>query len=500
MADNVDSCSVEPAIQQPSRLLRFLDWLQWQRLLLLSLAAGIVVGGYVFLMVPVRFSARASVLLSEQPDIATSLGLLAASGVAPRVTLGAFNLNGTGALQRLQATLTSTSLRAELLKRHHLVQVPGLTEGGAMRWLNSATKIQTLGTGLVPGVGGLGGVGLAVQVTCPSTSRIRSWLGAPRPFTPRQAKELCAALADDYLVLLDQYMTRLNVETARDARVFVEQRKQEAEAKLKGTEDRLLTLQSHYQLVEPGSKVSQLLDLMKGATQAQTQAAAEVDSATRALEVARRRLTTEQADRISEEITLRNPVLIDLEEKLAQLRLDLAAALASGKSAEHPDVVALRSAVRSAEEQRSAVAQEVRQQLTVGPNPVYDATAGKVADLEVSLAGARARQARYGAILARWEAEAEQLPPMARQYTRLSRERDMQSDLLVTLSKRLEMAIIQEQAETSGRFQVLDTAVPPEKKSGPSSVRSALGAFLFVALLLAAGWAWRRGVFVITDD
>ena len=499
MAEKPDIRTPGEAPKQPSRLLRFLDWLSWRRILLLSLLAAIVVGGYVYVCVPVRFSARATLLLSEQPDIATSLGLLAASSdtATPSAALGVLGLAGNSSLQRLQTTINSRRLREAVLQKRQLAQRLEATDAEALRWLKHTTQVQTLGAGLVPGTGG---VGLAIEVTCSSSARLRQWLGSPSPFTPDEARQLCAQLANDYLYVLDQYMTDVNVRSARQAREFVKQRQEEAEAKLKATEDRVVALQSRYQVVEPGSKVAQLMDLAKGASQAETQAAAEADSAARALEVARRRLTTEQASRISQQVTQRNPVLADLEGKLAQLRLDLASALASGKSAEHPDVVALRSVINSAEQQRTAVAQEVRQGLTVGPNPLYDATAEKVVDLEVSLAGARARQARYGEILARWETQTEQLPPMARQYARLSRQRDMEADLLVALSKRLEMALIQEQTETNGRFQVLDNAVPPEKKAGPSSVRSALGAFLLAGLLLVGAWAYRRGVFVIADE
>lgn len=486
------------------RLSRALDWwdqLTWSQLLLLCAAGAVLVGAYVYLLVPRRYTAMASILLSEQPDVATSLGLaLAASGSASSGgALSALGLGGGGGqLQRLEEILRSRRLRDQLLAKHHLRERLGLeSEDKALEWIDRATKIQEMGKGPIPGVGG--GVGLRIAVILPSSGRVLQWGGKPSPFSTQEAQELCAQLANDYVALLDQYVAESNVQSARDDRVFIENRKREAETRLRKTEDQLQALQTRYEVMEPSLKVQQLLSVSQNTIQAYATAEADLAAINRSLQAARSALTRQQALRVSEEVTVRNPVLQALEEKITQLRMDLATELASGKSAQHPDTAALRAAIASAEHQEAEVKREIRASLTTAADPAHDATVQKVVDLEVNLAAARARHTKYGRMLARLEKDLNSLPPVARAYARLARQRDMEADLVAALAKRLEMAMIQEQMESAERFQVLDVAVPPVEKSGPSTVRSTVGSFLLFALLLGIASAYRRGLFVVED-
>lgn len=498
MSDSAEADGLKSPSPRVGRLPHGWGQLSWGRILLLCAVGAVLVGAYVYLFVPRRYAAVTSILLNEQPDVATSLSLLAGSsgGTSGGNVLGVLGLGGGGnQARRLEEALRSRRLREQLLEKYGLRERLGLrSEDKALRWMAKVTKVQDMGGG-VPGVGG--SVGLRITVTLPSSGRVREWLGKPSPLSTRQAQELCAQLANDYVALLDQYITESSVGTAREDRIFIEKRKQEVQARLTRTEDQLQALQAKYQVVDPDLEAQRLLAMSKEAQQNYAAAGAEMEAAKRSLETARRALTRQQALRISQEVTVRNPVLEALADKLAQMRLEWATEVASGKSAQHPDMVALRAAIASAESQEAAVAREVRASLTSAANPTYDDTMGKVVDLEVDLAAARARRAKYEALVSRLEAEVNNLPPVARRYAHLVRQRDMEADLVAVLAKRLEMAMMQEQMQSAKRFQVLDVAVPPVDKVGPSAVYSAAGAFLLLVSLFGIAWAYNRGLLAL---
>ena len=293
---------------------------------------------------------------------------------------------------------------------------------------------------------------------------------------------------------------RPGVSSARQTRKFVEQRSAKIRKQLDATEDDLEALQIQYRLVDPASQASRLITDISALNQARAAAAKEVKNAQGALAAARRLLPHEEAMRIQQEVTIRHPLIGQLEGKLLEQRNQLSTALASGKSAEHPDVVAIRATISDSEEQLRRISREIRAQFTRQPNPAREALWGKVIELEVELAGARAAASEAGSDLAAIEKQVTALPPVARRFMELSRQRDVLADLLVTLAKRLEIAAIQEQQETNGRFEQLDPAVVPPAANGSGTVRKMIMTFILAVVVLGLTWGYRRGLFADPVD
>jgi uncharacterized protein involved in exopolysaccharide biosynthesis len=87
------------------------------------------------------------------------------------------------------------------------------------------------------------------------------------------------------------------------------------------------------------------------------------------------------------------------------------------------------------------------------------------------------------------------LPLVQRQYAQAMQEVVMQQTILTTLMPLYEQAVLQEQRE-SDAVQVLDVAVPPERKAAPRRsvlvlVATLTGLLLAVAFVLLHAW-WRR--------
>ena len=499
MDNNQDTVQEAPTSRGPRLLTAFLNALTLRKLFLIALLCAAVVGLYVFLFVPRLYQAQTSLLLNEHPDVVASLSQAAASEAAATGSAGALglmggNLGGNSEVQRLEAILQSRSVRDEVLAKEQLRERLNLQGQAGTAWMAKITKVKAVGSGLIGG-----GVGLEISVTLPSSARVSEWLGKPYPFSTAEAQKYCAQLANDYVALLDLYLNKTNVQSAREDRLFVEQRKREEEAELSKIEDRLQALQAKYKVVDPGPEAQHLLDLSKDAANAYALASTNVDAAEASLRPARASLTHEQATRVTSEINLRNPVIAGLEDQLAQFRLDYANGLATGKSPQHPDMVALRASIANAESQETAVAREVRDSLTKAPNPIHDTIMGQVVTLEVSLAAARASKAKYGSLLAQLQAKLDSLPPVARTYAHLSAQRELQAQLVAASSKRLQIAMIQERSQSADRFQIMDAAVPPDAKSGPSAVKSAGVTFILIVLLLGLMMAYQRGLFVLEE-
>ncbi len=459
--------------------------LSWRHVPLLSCITALIVGAVVRLAAPVKYTATTTLLLNERPDIVSSL-----SGANSDMPVTFSAVAGIGSLrssvqERLQTILESRSIRAELVKKYDLAGRLGMSEAEAIQALGDMTRIKVIG-----------GTGLSVRVTCTAPSVMQSWLRLPVALSTEQARQLCADLANAYLAALDRHVIETRVAEARASRRFIEKRKREVAGQLAKIEEQLEKLQVRYNLVDPKSKASELAEQLRMAETAYRDAVAQVDSLAGSLEAARRKLQKEDAMLIAEEVTTRNPVIAQLEGKLAELRMKQATELASGKTAAHPQVVQLKAAIADIEQQLQGLHREVRQQVAQRSNPTYSQLCAKVAELQINLAGALARKKQYAAQLAAINARAAKLPSVARQYVSLSREQLLQSNLLSTLAQRLELAVIEEQhQESSGRFTVLDVAVPPTHRSGPSALQWAAAAFFATAISLALVLGYAHGLF-----
>lgn len=459
----------------------------WLKDLVLSLVGAVLAGVVVFLFLPLRFTAKSSILVSDRPDpLAGITGLLGAGtsvgGVGEGLTVSA--LGGKNrTLGRLKAILESSRVRMRLVRKYDLVRRLGVEESEVEDALAKMTAIKELYD-----------VGLRIAVTCKSRSRLAEALGLPTGMSAEEAKQLCADLANEYVKELDRSWTETRAADARDTRMFIAKRRDEVAQQLKRVEDQLEALQVKYAMVDPERSADFLVDQTKAIARSFAESSARVEETTQALAVARRELAREDAVRIQQEVTARNPVIAPLEEKLVQLRAELSKHLAAGKTASHPDVVQVTAAIESIENQLGAVAEEIRQQVAREPNPAYDALLAKVIEAEVELAGQRALREKTARQLAQAKADLAGLPPVVRQYVTLSREREILTQLLAALVQRAELAAIEEQRENSGKFQVLDVAVPPLRKSGPSAAASAAVTFLLVFAGLSLLRAYRSGL------
>ena len=439
--------------------MRFFERFTWLHVLLLSALVAALAGAVTYFGRPASYTATSSLLLSDRPDIIS--GMVAGSAGA---TSGP-------ALDRLTVVMTSRSLRRKLVERFELADKFKLPAAEAVDALGSMSATKAMGAD-----------GLTVTVTCRGY-RVPA-MAWRLPLRADDAHSLCADLANAYVEELRVHLRETDLARARQTREFLETEYQQLTDDLADTEDKLEGLRTSYELVEPAAKAARLSDRIRAVEQAYTDASAEVSSTRNGLRAAEAKLDTVQVRRISSEAQSRNPVIGSLEGRRAELQIELATELARGKTEENRDVVQIRSAIEDIEEQLTEVQATVLKEMSEQVNPAWDAVAGKVVELHISLAGAEARQNRYASMLGSARTALADLPPVARMYLDITRHQDLESQQLASVAQALWRARVEEERSSStDAFTVLDEAAPPARKRGPATLVTTLAVFLALVIL-----------------
>ncbi len=458
----------------------------WIIALLISVGSAFTAGWLSYQYLPRSYSATSSMLVSTQPDIIAGI-ISGSAGDLANATATSDTLVRppvSGALSSLWAILTSRKMLLRIVHKYDLEKRLSLDESSAVEALRNMTKFRQITN-----------VGITVTVTCPGALWPRNSFFLSSPLTPEEARQLCAELANGYLTELENYVTETNLRQARQMREFLEASEQETRAQLQHIEQELQTLQSEHSLLNPESKVTELLERLKSIEPAYNEAVTRVKEASRVREAARAQLDKLTAMQVSQEIVARNPVITTLEQKLAQLRVDLKTEQALGKSDQHPDIVKLKAEISGTEQQLQEVKQEIVQQVLRQIDPAYAAVATKVVELETEITGAKARRDQYAQLRDAVKKELAELPAVARRYASLKREQSQQAKLLDPLAQGLGLVALVEKYSRASRFIRLDTAVPPQWPTSTAAIFSIVVGFVILLIVGGILITYRRGLF-----
>lgn len=441
------------ALIRSSRRRGVPDRLLWWHVLAISLFASLFAGLLVYYGRPGTFRASSSILLDEGPDVVQAVS-------------GAAKENDAAAEKEMLLTiLSSYEIRSRLANRYNLAERMRLAPDEAVAVLGRMTSVEQIGGGL------------SLEVRCRGYRA--PWMAFWGPLAWNDARELSAALANDYVAELEDYLAKTRVKKAQDDRKFVAEARGKVQKQLDETETRLLELQSQYALLDPDRKAEQTVARLTAAQTTYDAAVVSLDEASCSLGEARSRLGKTENLRVGNIVEMRNPMIAQLEAKLADLRVELAAEKAKGKSSLHRDVAQVQSSISDVEKQLTELKARIQGEVSLVSNSTYDSLTGKVADLHISVAASRARKARSAVLLSQAKAAMSELPTVAREYTELKRQQEVQSQLIVSLDQSLAMAMIQEQkAEKASQFSKLDVAVPPILHGGPPTVL--VGGIVFI--------------------
>ncbi len=379
--------------------------------------------------------------------------------------------------------LQSRALQDALIRKYNLQQRLGLDMGLTRETLRRMLKFD-----LSPGTG------LTVVVTFQGC-RLPipgSWI-IPA-LDQEDARVLSADLANGCVEQLRAQVTAINTEEAKDNYDFLRENTSQARNRLREVEMRLENLQSREHFLDPQGKAAQLVERLKTIENARDTSQARERELSRSLAEARSRLQQADALAVASRVETRNPVIGSLEQKLAEVRLAKATALAQGKTEQQRDVALLTAEITSLERQIESLREAVLKEVATSANPEYTDLLRSVTSQQVELAGVQARERAYASLLAAANRSLAALPPLSRQFAALARERDTLAALTVGLQGQLEEAALRTKGAARDPFYILDRAVSPEYGDGPYVGRAALIAFVALFALLWLVTAIRRGL------
>ncbi|MBD3292654.1 MAG: hypothetical protein GF393_06990 [Armatimonadia bacterium] len=443
--------------------MRFIERYNWLHVLIISvLGASLIAAGAHFFL-PGVFTAQSSLLLNDRPDILATVGS----------SSGGTTADGPS-LERLQAILVSREMRDRIIDELDLTEKLDEDRGDVLEALTELSVIKAIGED-----------GISISVTMGGYFA-PNWPQYGYPISIEEARELSAQIANLYITELATYLRQGNLSDARDTTEFLRERRDQLQSELDNARDRLQSLRARYELLDPDSQAARLGDRIRTLEQAHAEAAAAADGAQSSLNVAEGQLSDVEARRIASEVATRNPMISNLQEELVQLQTELSTELASGKTAQHRDVVQIQSAIDNVQGQLCALEETVVSQVSEQPNPLHDETIQRVVGLRVELAGARARKSEVGSLLSTARGRMAELPAVAREYVEIDHAQQMLSERLSSVERALWMAEYEEaRTELGAPFSVLDRATPPSEREGPPTLVA--GLIAFAALMLLQG-------------
>lgn len=435
--------------------LRLLSRQKWL-ILAVTLVCVLTVAVVVLHFMPREYVASSTLLYSDS-TVSSAAGALAGSLGLPVA------LAQTGPASWYETILTSRRLAQLMVVRHGLTRVLQANDDReAVQLLQERLSITAKPEAKA----------LLLRVRLPGTPLRR--LGAP---LDHDRAKLAAAVANDLVAELEQWLRTTDYQSSTRQRQFIEDQLQRALSELATTRRELLRVFGDTGVFAPEAQGQQWLSALN----ALEQELAATRSQLRGNEVSQAAgQAGAESKRLAGGADARQQgaaILDSLRGQLATLEVDLRRETeANKKTDEHPDVTRLQQSIREVQE-------KIVRELAI----VTEARKLEEERLSRQLADS---QQRWGKLQTRLQA----LPSQGLQVEELRRELAGQTGMVDLLSKQLIMAAIAEQQQTE-RFTVLDQALPPRQPVSPSPLRSlavALVAGLLLGVLLGAvREAWR---------
>lgn len=324
-----------------------------------------------------------------------------------------------------------------------------------------------------------------------------TWFGPPRMIASAQenteAAEISAKIANSIIAELQTFLSEAEYTRATERRKFLGEQLDQTQQELIALEDTLVDYATRHDLVEPSSQAAAAIRSLETLRGREAELSSQLSGARQAEQAALQELDTQERMAVSSVSEERNPLLDDLHARILGLRRQLTEQTeVEGKSAQHPDVQRLQAELGEAEAQ---LADEVsREMLTrtrqMQVDPRYTNLVSTALSRSLERKALEAQLATIRAERNQALSELSALPSLSREYARLESQLRLKGEAVARLTERYESARIAEAASLD-YITVLDPAVPPYKRSGPS-LKKNVAALGMAGLLLTVVIAFYR--------
>lgn len=438
--------------------------------------AVLLTGSVTKLVLPQTFEATTTLIFPQpEPTTAPSVFLPTAEG----------DLQKMGALAGLGATQEPTDPYVAILKSRTIAERAVLKFGLQQRYNSDTVQeaVKKLQDDMNTEVTKEGLIKLTVAVT--GIPLVVTWLGKANASEESrngvdEAAEVAADIANYNIDQLSEFtQEEVFLHTATKYRVYVEEQ-------LKKNREQLATADEALKTFKEKTHVVSLPDEVQGALQNITKVEADkivTDARLKEVEARVKVITqqiVEETKAPLENVPAHSPFIQDLRNKLISQESELAL-LSQQYGPSYPDVVKKKMDI---EETKKLLDDELHRVLS----SVKSRLAPELIDWEQERISTAAKSAAQERVLEELKARGGSVPGKETELTRLQREVDLLSGIYTLLGQEAEKAKMTEAREVI-TYQVLDRAVPPVKKSRPSTLLNvALAAVL--SLFLGAFWAF----------
>jgi len=441
--------SAEPAAQDLLAIARR----HWRRVLLLALAAGVIAVLVTWTLVPRTYKAGASLLYeaAPTPSVAGLAGFLGEEGLGLPEAIP----SDPGAT--MSQILTSRTFAVDM------VQQFGLQRRFRTRTLTDAVLEFQKRLEVNVDKGGL----LALDLTLP---------GDPRGILSRGEDSATADLVSNIVsTMVDKlasYLRSTHYQRSRQRRAFLEEQLADTKAELRRAVEERVAFEEHSGIVSPTAQLQSVIDTLGQLDQKIALSEPTIEGLRKSVQLARRHQRP-----AAEIVPTESPVVQNLKTQLVSLEREyIRMREVEGMTEAHPDVAQAKRMIQATEKQLADELQE------------------EVGSIEVSLIVEESKDAALRAERDRLQSQLRGAPQSGATHEELQRRVDLGAQTYASLYAEYVKARTEEESEAEV-FNVLDPPIPPEKKSGPSTMLNALVAFFlggFLALLWAVRLSTRR--------
>jgi uncharacterized protein involved in exopolysaccharide biosynthesis len=296
--------------------------------------------------------------------------------------------------------------------------------------------------------------------------------------------KLAADIANTYIEALEKINASLNIYTAKRTREFLEKQIERVKKELEMAENRLREFQEKNLIFDVDEEAKNVIDNLAKLEAERQITLVSLNVAKESLENLKNELIKQQ--KIQKEdllaitsLTATSTVLSDLRNKLISQESELAM-LTIDYGENHPKVVSMKYAI---EQTKKLLRDELeRIYKAINNTSLYD-----LFNLQINILSNEAKEKALNKILEDYQRKLSNLPELGLQLTKLLRDVKVQETIYTMLLSQYEQAKIDETKEMVN-ISVLDPAMPPLKKSKPSTILNVLIAgisSIFLGIFLA---------------
>lgn len=267
-----------------------------------------------------------------------------------------------------------------------------------------------------------------------------------------------------------------------EVKTFIESQLEQVERRLKMSEDSLRAFQQREGVVNLDEASINLLDRLSDFESQYYSAIAELEINNQQLDHLTKELSVKEKELLDNFVQTANPLILELQSKIAILEAKLVETMARGTS---EDAHVIRVTKAQMDEMKKRLNEETRRLVSMGyipgPNDPLSINQNMLEDvikLRVSQILYQSKANEFKKLVDHYNKELEKLPEVIITFVRLERERVVNENIYMLMKNKYEESRITEASQISNVY-VIDQSVPPKFPVSPKKkLNVLLGGFL----------------------